>query len=74
MEEKNRAAQVKSESYFASVWTEFRKNRAAVVGMAILSAIILVAIFADILAPCDPYLQVYAEALQPPSAAHLGGT
>ena len=74
MEEKNRAAQVKSESYFASVWTEFRKNRAAVVGMAILSAIILVAIFADMLAPCDPYLQVYAEALQPPSAAHLFGT
>ena len=72
MEEKNRAAQVKSESYFASVWTEFRKNRAAVVGMAILSAIILAAIFADMLAPCDPYLQVYAEALQPPSAAHLG--
>lgn len=74
MEEKNRAAQVKSESYFASVWTEFRKNRAAVVGMAILSAIILAAIFADMLAPCDPYLQVYAEALQPPSAAHLFGT
>ena len=74
MEEKNRAAQVKSESYFASVWTEFRKNRAAVVGMAILSAIILAAIFADMLAPCDPSLQVYAEALQPPSAAHLFGT
>ena len=74
MEEKNRAAQVKSESYFASVWTEFRKNRAAVVGMAILLTIILVAIFADMLAPCDPYLQVYAEALQPPSAAHLFGT
>ena len=74
MEEKNRAAQVKSESYFASVWTEFRKNRAAVVGMAILSAIILAAIFADMLAPCDPYLQVYAEALQPPSAAHWFGT
>lgn len=74
MDEKNRAAQVKSESYFASVWTEFRKNRAAVVGMAILSAIILAAIFADMLAPCDPYLQVYAEALQPPSAAHLFGT
>lgn len=74
MDEKNRAAQVKSESYFASVWTEFRKNRAAVVGMAILSAIILAAIFADMLAPCAPYLQVYAEALQPPSAAHLFGT
>lgn len=74
MEEKNREAQVKSESYFASVWTEFRKNRAAVVGMAILLTIILVAIFADMLAPCDPYLQVYAEALQPPSAAHLFGT
>ena len=56
------------------MWSEFRKNKAAVLGMAILFAIIFVAIFADLLAPCDPYLQVYSEALQHPSAAHLFGT
>lgn len=65
---------VKNESYFASVWNEFRKNRAAVLGMSILAVIVFVAIFAEQLAPCDPYEQVYAEALQHPSAAHLFGT
>ncbi|WP_243208549.1 ABC transporter permease [Oscillibacter hominis] len=74
MGDKNTGAKVKSESYFTSVWSEFRKNKAAVLGMAILFAIIFVAIFADLLAPCDPYLQVYPEALQHPSAAHLFGT
>lgn len=65
---------IKNESYLSSVWSEFRKNKAAVLGMAILLAIVAVAVFADKLAPCDPYEQVYAEALQHPSAAHLFGT
>ena len=65
---------IKNESYFISVWNEFRKNKAAVVGMVILLLIIFVAVFADKLAPYDPYEQVYAEALQHPSSAHLFGT
>ena len=65
---------VKNESYFMSVWNEFRKNRAAVMGMSILFAIIVVAIFADFLAPYDPIEQVYADALQGPSTAHWFGT
>ena len=65
---------IKNESYFISVWNEFRKNKAAVVGMVILLLIIFVAVFADKLAPYDPDEQVYAEALQHPSSAHLFGT
>lgn len=65
---------VKNESYFMSVWNEFRKNRAAVMGMSILFAIIVVAIFADFLAPYDPIEQVYADALQGPSTAYWFGT
>lgn len=72
--EKNKRQVTKSESYFASVWLEFRKNKAAVIGMTILLAIIFVAIFADKLAPYDPYEQVYAEALKGPSSEHWFGT
>ena len=68
------AKQVKSESYFASVWIEFRKNKAAVVGMVILFLLVLVAIFAGQLAPYDPYEQVYADALMHPCREHLFGT
>lgn len=72
--EKNKRQVTRSESYFASVWLEFRKNKAAVIGMTILLAIIFVAIFADKLAPYDPYEQVYAEALKGPSSEHWFGT
>lgn len=65
---------IKNESYFISVWNEFRKNRAAVAGMMILFVIIFAAIFADKLAPYDPYVQVYSEALQHPSSSHWFGT
>ncbi|MDY5931221.1 MAG: ABC transporter permease [Candidatus Ornithospirochaeta sp.] len=67
-------ATVKSESYFSSVWNEFRKNKAAVVGMAILFLIILCAIFAPLIAPYDPIEQNYPEALQGPSMKHFFGT
>ena len=42
--------------------------------MVILFIIIFVAVFADKLAPYDPYIQVYSEALQHPSTTHLFGT
>lgn len=68
------AKQVKSESYFASVWIEFRKNKAAVIGMCILFLLILVAIFAEQLAPYDPYVQTYSDALMHPCKEHPFGT
>lgn len=70
----NELKTVKSESYFASVWTEFRKNKAALIGMVILIIVILSAVFADKLAPYDPLEQIYIDALQHPSSKHFFGT
>ena len=68
------ATKVKRESYLASVWAEFRKNKTALVGMAILLLIVILAVFAKQIAPYDPYTQTYSEALQWPSAKHIFGT
>lgn len=44
------------------------------VGFIILGLLCLIAIFAPLLAPYDPNVQVLANALQPPSLAHPAGT
>lgn len=43
-------------------------------GFAILAVLVLVAIFAPLIAPYDPARQVLENALQPPSWLHLAGT
>jgi peptide/nickel transport system permease protein len=43
-------------------------------GFAILAILVVVAIFAPLIAPYDPVRQVLDNALQPPSWAHLAGT
>ena len=73
MEQENKIT-IKEESYMASVWKEFSKNRSAVAGCVILILIILLAVGADVIAPYDPYEQNYADALQWPSMKHLFGT
>ena len=47
-------------------WYAFRKNRPAVAGLAALAAMLLVAVFASLLAPADPTAMGGAS-LQPPS-------
>ena len=44
------------------------------VGFIILGLLCVIAIFASLLAPYDPNMQVLSNALQPPSLAHLAGT
>ena len=44
------------------------------VGFIILAILVLVAIFAPLIAPYDPAAQTLSDALQPPSLAHLAGT
>jgi len=46
----------------------------AIFGAAVILLLILVAVFADLIAPYDPYQQNLREALQQPSSAHLLGT
>lgn len=56
---------------FTHVW---KRNPALVAGACLVSAAILVAIFAPFLAPYDPIKPDYASAVEAPSAAHPFGT
>ena len=59
----------------AEVWRRYRKSPTAMIGLAIISVIILSAIFADIIVPYDYGIkQVIPDRLQGPSLYHLFGT
>jgi peptide/nickel transport system permease protein len=55
-------------------WLQLRRNGLAMLGLAVVTALILAAIFAPLLATQDPIAQSLADKLQPPSAAHWLGT
>jgi peptide/nickel transport system permease protein len=55
-------------------WLAFRGNRLAMVGLAIVVALLVFAALAPVIATHDPYAQVLDRRLQPPSAAHWLGT
>jgi peptide/nickel transport system permease protein len=48
----------------------FTSNRTAVLGLVLIATIVLIAVFAPLLAPSDPLAQDVRERLAPPSAAH----
>lgn len=56
------------------MWRKLRGNRSLVIGAVILTLMVLIALFAPILAPHDPYAMKVAERLQAPSALHPFGT
>lgn len=56
------------------LWRGFAKNKAALVGLAILALFTFAAIAAPLLTTYDPTEQSLAKALEGPSAAHLLGT
>jgi peptide/nickel transport system permease protein len=56
-------------------WLRFRRNRLAMIGLLISVALVLMAVFAPLLAPYDPITQTLAERLQPPGTpGHWMGT
>ena len=55
-------------------WRRFARNRGAVFGLAVFLAIVLMALFADVLAPYDPVIQGVGPANEGPSWAHWAGT
>ncbi len=55
-------------------WLSFRGNTLAMVGLGIVIALVLLAIFAPVIAPYDPNAQVLADRLQFFSAQHWFGT
>jgi ABC-type dipeptide/oligopeptide/nickel transport system permease subunit len=55
-------------------WRRFARNRGAVFGLAVLVAILVLSVFAPLLAPYDPIAQGVGPALAGPSLAHWAGT
>ena len=55
------------------LWRRFRRNRAALPGLVILAAILLVALLAPVLYPGDPFQSV-GKPFGPPFGKHLFGT
>lgn len=56
-------------------WRTFSRNRLAMLGLAIVIALVLIAILADVLAPYSPYIgDLRTTRLLPPSSAHWFGT
>ena len=55
-------------------WKRFKRNKTALVGLVVACLMILIAIFAPLIAPYDYQTQDYAAMLQGPSAQHLFGT
>lgn len=55
-------------------WLAFRRNKSAVVGAVLIVALVLIAIFAPLIAPYDPLAQNIVNKFQGPSREHLLGT
>ena len=55
------------------LWRDFRRNRGAVIGLAIVITLLLAALFADVIAPYSPSEQYRDATLEPPSFEPVGG-
>ncbi len=64
----------KPKSLWSDAWRRLKKNRAAMLGMAVLAALIFCAVFADVIAPAGYDDQVLSRRFQPPSFAFPCGT
>ena len=65
---------VRTETPFSQFMDEFKRNRLALAGAGIISAMFLVAVFAPLVSPHDPFLIDTKSILYPPSPSHLFGT
>lgn len=60
---------------YKDIWRRYKKNKAAMIGLVIMIAIVLIAVCADWIVPYEKVIsQSGAERLQPPSAVHWFGT
>jgi peptide/nickel transport system permease protein len=56
------------------VWRRFRRHRLALIGSSILLILVLMAVFAPIISPYDPYKVSFREPLLTPNPSHWMGT
>lgn len=65
----------KKQGNTSEIWRRLKKNKTAVFGLIIISIVILLAIFADLIIPYEKVIkQNYADRLQSPSAKYWFGT
>jgi len=57
----------------AELWRDFRRHRGALVGLGLVVALVLAALFADVIAPHPPNEQYRDATLKPPSLQPVGG-
>lgn len=60
-------------SPFAELWRDFRRNRGAVIGLVVIAVLVLLALFADVVAPYSPSEQFRDATLRAPSLSPVGG-
>jgi dipeptide transport system permease protein len=60
-------------SPWRELWRDFRRNRGAVIGLGIVVALVLCALFADVIAPYSPSEQFRDATLKAPSLQPIGG-
>jgi dipeptide transport system permease protein len=60
-------------SPWAELWRDFRRNRGALIGLGIVVALVLAALFADVIAPHPPNEQYRDATLKAPSLQPIGG-
>ena len=65
---------VSPKSFYYTAFQQILKNYRALLGFAALLCLVLAAIFAEQIAPYNPYKTNYANVKQPPSAEHVIGT
>lgn len=68
-----KARKLKS-NHFAETWYRLKKNKVAYMSFYVLVIFVLIAIFADLIAPYEYYKQDLTNILQKPSWKHLFGT
>lgn len=73
-QENKKHMRTRKKSQFGEIWRRLRRNKLAMLGMAIVFVLVFVAVFADVLAPYDYTAANFAERLQMPNKAHLLGT
>lgn len=73
-----RRGKIKAQASFNSptrqAWKRLKRNKAALVGMILLALVLLVAVFANVIAPYDYIEQDYMAMKQFPSKTHIFGT
>lgn len=74
LEIENRENMEEAASPFKETWSMLKKNKAAMVGLAILIILIIIALFGKFFMPYNPYIGNLSDSLKFPSSVHLFGT